>query len=93
MLVGEKAEQVGKEKVFQVHGKWYGKDLDESGECVVDIIELIIVGFSKALHPLEVIGNTFDQMPYVCYGIETSSFPCLCQLGELVYFVDSIGQH
>lgn len=61
MLVGEKAEEVGKGKVFQVQGKWYGKNLEGSGTCVVDIIELIVDRFSKVLHPLEVTGTTFDQ--------------------------------
>ncbi|KAL2535344.1 sequence-specific DNA binding [Forsythia ovata] len=60
-LVGEKAEEVGKGKVFQVRGKWYGKDLEGSGMCVVDVIELVIDRFAKVLHPLEVTGTTFDQ--------------------------------
>ncbi|CAA3029920.1 Hypothetical predicted protein [Olea europaea subsp. europaea] len=61
MLVGEKAEEVGKGKVFQVLGKWSGKNLEGSGMCVVDIIELIVDRFSKVLHPLEITGSTFDQ--------------------------------
>ncbi|KAK6141302.1 hypothetical protein DH2020_024938 [Rehmannia glutinosa] len=61
MLVGEKAEMVGKGKVFQVRGKWCGRNLEQSGVCVVDILELSIDRFAKLPHPMEVTGNSFDQ--------------------------------
>ncbi|KAG8389413.1 hypothetical protein BUALT_Bualt02G0226800 [Buddleja alternifolia] len=61
MLVGDKTEEVGKGKVYQVRGKWYGRNLDQSGLCVVDIIELSIDRFSRLLHPMDISGNTFDQ--------------------------------
>ncbi|KAI3449564.1 hypothetical protein Pfo_006229 [Paulownia fortunei] len=62
MLVGEKAEEeVGKGNVFQVRGKWCGRNLEQSGMCVVDIMELSVDRFAKLLHPMEVTGNSFDQ--------------------------------
>ncbi|KAL0371379.1 UNVERIFIED_CONTAM: Nodulin homeobox [Sesamum angustifolium] len=61
MLVGEKAEEVGKGKVFQVCGKWCGRNLEQSGTCVVDIMELSIDRFAKLLHPVEATGNSFYQ--------------------------------
>ncbi|KAL0419958.1 UNVERIFIED_CONTAM: Nodulin homeobox [Sesamum radiatum] len=61
MLVGEKAEEVGKGKVFQVRGKWCGRNLEQSGTCVVDIMELSIDRFAKLLHPVEATGNSFYQ--------------------------------
>ncbi|KZV54339.1 hypothetical protein F511_03594 [Dorcoceras hygrometricum] len=39
-IIGEKAEEIGKGKVFQIGGKWFGRNLEESGVCVIDIIEL-----------------------------------------------------
>ncbi|KAL0435812.1 UNVERIFIED_CONTAM: Nodulin homeobox [Sesamum radiatum] len=61
MLVGENAEEVGKGKVFQVRGKWCGRNLEQSGTCVVDIMELSIDRFAKLLHPVEATGSSFYQ--------------------------------
>ncbi|KAL3647930.1 hypothetical protein CASFOL_008898 [Castilleja foliolosa] len=61
MLVGEKSEEIGKGKVFQVREKWCGCDLEQSGVCVVDIVELSIDKFVKLPHPMEVTGDSFDQ--------------------------------
>ncbi|KAL3849810.1 hypothetical protein ACJIZ3_011692 [Penstemon smallii] len=61
MLVGEKAEEIGKGKIFQVCGKWCGRSLEQSGICVVDIYELSIDRFANLLYPTEVTGNSFDQ--------------------------------
>ncbi|XP_041990693.1 nodulin homeobox-like isoform X1 [Salvia splendens] len=61
MLVGDKAEEIGKGKVFQVRGKWCGEDLEQSGMCVVDITELSIEAFADLPHPVEATGNKFYQ--------------------------------
>ncbi|KAL6500408.1 hypothetical protein OROHE_025774 [Orobanche hederae] len=61
ILVGDKMEEIGKGKVFQVCGKWCGRNLEQSGECVVDMMELSIERFGKLPHPTEVAGNSFDQ--------------------------------
>lgn len=60
-LVGDQAEEVGKAKVFQINGKWCGRNLDNSGTCVLDVKELSIDRFSKLPHPMDVTGNSFDQ--------------------------------
>ncbi|KAH6813999.1 hypothetical protein C2S51_023017 [Perilla frutescens var. frutescens] len=60
MLVGEKAQEIGKGTVFQVHGKWCGKNL-EPGLCVVDIKEILIDRFAEVPHPIEATGNSFYQ--------------------------------
>lgn len=60
-IMGEKAEEIGKGKVFQIGGKWFGRSLEESGMCVIDIVELTVDRCSKILHPMEITGTTFDQ--------------------------------
>ncbi|KAK1385235.1 Nodulin homeobox [Heracleum sosnowskyi] len=40
MVVDQKGTVIGRGKVYQVHGIWYGKNLKELGTCVVDIVEL-----------------------------------------------------
>lgn len=61
MLVDERGEEVGKGAVFQVGGHWCGRNLDQSGTCVVDIKELSVDRFSNLLHPVEATGNSFYQ--------------------------------
>ncbi|XP_057782461.1 nodulin homeobox-like [Salvia miltiorrhiza] len=61
MLVGEKAQEIGKGTVFQVRGKWCGEDLEQFGMCVVDIKELSIDRFADLPHPVEATGNSFYQ--------------------------------
>ncbi|XP_073137546.1 nodulin homeobox isoform X2 [Henckelia pumila] len=60
-IMGEKAEEIGKGKVFQMGGQWFGWNLEESGGCVIDVIELTVDRFSKILHPMEITCTTFDQ--------------------------------
>ncbi|XP_073304223.1 nodulin homeobox-like [Primulina huaijiensis] len=59
-IMGEKAEEIGKGKVVQIGGKWFGRNLEESGVCVIDIVELTVDRCSKILHPMEITGTTFD---------------------------------
>lgn len=62
MLVDEQGEEIGKGKVYRVHGKWYGINLDEGlGTCVVDIIELKSERWARLPHPCEATGTSFDQ--------------------------------
>ncbi|KAL3644832.1 hypothetical protein CASFOL_010012 [Castilleja foliolosa] len=61
MLVGEKSEEIGKGKVFQAREKWFGCDLEQSGVCVVDVIELSIDRFVKLPYPMEITGDSFDE--------------------------------
>ncbi|KAL7112788.1 hypothetical protein ACP275_04G023300 [Erythranthe tilingii] len=61
ILVGEKAETIGKAKVFQIGGNWCSSDLDASGLCVVDIMELLIDRYAQLPHPVDATGYSFDQ--------------------------------
>ncbi|EYU46643.1 hypothetical protein MIMGU_mgv1a001710mg [Erythranthe guttata] len=61
ILVGEKAETIGKAKVFQIGGNWCSSDLDVSGLCVVDIMELLIDRYAQLPHPVDATGYSFDQ--------------------------------
>ncbi|XP_019197474.1 PREDICTED: nodulin homeobox isoform X2 [Ipomoea nil] len=61
VLVNDKKEEIGRGKVFQVSGKWFGKDVGELGTCVVDIIELKVERLSWVPYPSEVTGTSFEQ--------------------------------
>lgn len=59
MVVDGQGTEIGKGKVFQVNGKWYGKNLEELGTCVVDIIELKGESLTRLPHPYEDTGTSF----------------------------------
>ncbi|XP_009778422.1 nodulin homeobox isoform X2 [Nicotiana tabacum] len=61
VLVNDKAEEIGRGKVCQVSGKWYQRDLEELGTCVVDIIDLKVDRSAKLPYPSELTGTSFDQ--------------------------------
>ncbi|XP_044503187.1 nodulin homeobox isoform X2 [Mangifera indica] len=61
VLLDGKREEVGKGIVNQVHGKWYGKELEESGTCVVDVVEFKADKWSMLPYPLEDTGSTFGE--------------------------------
>ncbi|XP_059295471.1 nodulin homeobox isoform X1 [Lycium ferocissimum] len=61
MLVNENAEEIGKGKVCQVSGKWYQRDLEELGTCVVDVIELKVERSAELPYPSDLTGTSFDQ--------------------------------
>ncbi|CAN4091513.1 unnamed protein product [Withania somnifera] len=61
VLVNEKAEEIGRGKVCQVSGKWYQRDLEELGTCVVDVIDLKVERSAKLPYPSELTGTSFDQ--------------------------------
>ncbi|KAJ8547470.1 hypothetical protein K7X08_011056 [Anisodus acutangulus] len=61
VLINEKAEDIGRGKVCQVSGKWYQRDLEELGSCVVDVIELKVERSAKLPYPSELTGTSFDQ--------------------------------
>lgn len=61
VLVDARGEEVGKGKVFQVHGKWHGKSLDESETCVVDVYELKADKGLRLPYPLEATGMSFAE--------------------------------
>ncbi|KAL8530776.1 hypothetical protein ACS0TY_007715 [Phlomoides rotata] len=61
MVLGKKGEQVGKGKVFQLHGIWGGTNLEQLGMCVVDINEVLVDRISEFLPPMESTSNSFLQ--------------------------------
>ncbi|XP_062087013.1 nodulin homeobox isoform X2 [Humulus lupulus] len=61
ILVGAAGEEIAKGKVFQVHGKWYGKNLDELRTCVVDILELKVKRGTRLPHPSVSTGVSFEE--------------------------------
>ncbi|KAJ9184038.1 hypothetical protein P3X46_007822 [Hevea brasiliensis] len=61
VLVDKQGEEIGKGKVCQVQGKWYGKSLEESEACVVDITELKAERWARLPHPSEATGSSFSE--------------------------------
>ncbi|OMP04214.1 hypothetical protein COLO4_09853 [Corchorus olitorius] len=61
VLVDGRGEEIGKGKVHQVQGKWYGKSLEESETCVVDVVDLKVDRWSKLPYPSETTGNSFEE--------------------------------
>ncbi|XP_060179182.1 nodulin homeobox isoform X1 [Lycium barbarum] len=60
-LVNENAEEIGRGKVCQVSGKWYQRDLEELGTCVVDVIDLKVERSAELPYPSDLTGTSFDQ--------------------------------
>lgn len=61
VLLDGQGDDIGKGKVHQVQGKWYGKNLEESQTCVVDVMELKAERWSRLPHPSETTGTSFDE--------------------------------
>lgn len=61
VLVGAAGEEIAKGKVFQVVGKWYGKNLDELRTCVVDILELKVKRGTRLPYPSVATGVSFEE--------------------------------
>ncbi|KAJ4955251.1 hypothetical protein NE237_012034 [Protea cynaroides] len=57
----EEGDEVGRGKVYQVEGKWHGKNLEEAGTCVVDVLDLKVERRTRLQHPSEAAGSTFDE--------------------------------
>ncbi|XVE80567.1 hypothetical protein DITRI_Ditri14bG0150200 [Diplodiscus trichospermus] len=61
VLVDRRGEEIGKGKVHQVQGKWCGKSLEESGTCVVDVVDLKADRCVKLPYTSEATGTTFEE--------------------------------
>ncbi|KAJ7980908.1 nodulin homeobox isoform X1 [Quillaja saponaria] len=61
VLVDVQGEEIGKGRVYQVHGKWSGRNLEESETCVVDINELKVERWVRLPYPSEATGNSFEE--------------------------------
>ncbi|KAK2990556.1 hypothetical protein RJ640_019836, partial [Escallonia rubra] len=62
VLVDGQGEEVGKGYVYQVHGEWHGRNLEDSETCVVDIGELKVARWARLPHPCQDTGASFDQV-------------------------------
>ncbi|XP_072994721.1 nodulin homeobox isoform X1 [Typha latifolia] len=60
-LVDKEGKEVGKGKVFQVEGRWHGKNLADSRICIVDITELKTEKWKEVQHPSDSAGRTFEE--------------------------------
>ncbi|XVE50866.1 hypothetical protein DITRI_Ditri01bG0198400 [Diplodiscus trichospermus] len=61
VFVDGRGEEIGKGKVHQVQGKWCGKNLEESGTCVVDVVDLKADRWVKLPYPSEATGTSFEE--------------------------------
>lgn len=61
VLVDGRGQEIGKGKVHQVQGKWWGKSLEESGACVVDVVDLKADRWVKLPYPSESTGTSFED--------------------------------
>ncbi|XP_010914376.1 nodulin homeobox isoform X2 [Elaeis guineensis] len=61
MLVDLEGKEVGEGKVFQVEGRWHGKNLDDGSLCIVDVTELKTDRWKEVQHPSEAAGRTFEE--------------------------------
>ena len=61
MLVDKHRDEIGKGKVHQVQGRWYGKSLEESETCVVDVTELKAERWGRLPYPSEATGTSFSE--------------------------------
>ncbi|KAI4373023.1 hypothetical protein MLD38_011193 [Melastoma candidum] len=80
VLIGEGGEEVGRGRLFQLHGVWSGKDLDESKLCVVRVEELKADRSSRIPYPI-FSGHTFEEvetnwgMMSVMWDVDKISLP------------------
>ncbi|KAL4610401.1 hypothetical protein ACB092_08G047600 [Castanea dentata] len=61
VLVDMQGEEIGKGKVHQVDGNWYGRSLEELETCVVDINELKAERGAKLPYPSQATGTSFNE--------------------------------
>ncbi|CAJ2678764.1 unnamed protein product [Trifolium pratense] len=61
VIVNVRGEEIGKGRVVQVNGKWYGKKLEELGAYVMDVYELHADKGMKLPFPSEATGTTFAE--------------------------------
>ncbi|KAM3687535.1 hypothetical protein ACJW31_10G083100 [Castanea mollissima] len=61
MFVNVKGEEIGKGKVYQMHGEWYGWKLKERKTCVLDVYELKVEKGTILPHPSKSTGKSFEE--------------------------------
>ena len=61
MFVNVKGVEIGKGKVYQMHGEWYGWKLKERKTCVLDVYELKVEKGTILPHPSKSTGMSFEE--------------------------------
>ncbi|GMY16535.1 nodulin homeobox-like isoform X2 [Fagus crenata] len=61
MFVDVKGQEIGKGKVYRVHGEWYGRNLKELKTCVLDVYELKVERRTTLPHPSKSAGMSFEE--------------------------------
>ncbi|XP_058729885.1 nodulin homeobox-like isoform X1 [Vicia villosa] len=61
VIVNSRGEEIGKGKVVQLNGKWYGKSLEELGAYVMDVYELHADTGMKLPFTSEATGTSFAE--------------------------------
>ncbi|WJX51971.1 hypothetical protein P8452_38124 [Trifolium repens] len=61
VIVNVRGEEIGKGRVVQVNGKWYGKKLEELGAYLMDVYELHADKGMKLPFPSEATGTSFAE--------------------------------
>uniref|UniRef100_A0A7N0ZQM5 Homeobox domain-containing protein n=1 Tax=Kalanchoe fedtschenkoi TaxID=63787 RepID=A0A7N0ZQM5_KALFE len=62
-LINDLGEEIGKGKVHQLQGEWFGRKLLESCTCVIDVTELTgdVSKHGRVPFPSEATGDTFEE--------------------------------
>ncbi|KAL4205525.1 hypothetical protein AMTRI_Chr01g137730 [Amborella trichopoda] len=60
-LTDDDGKEVCRGRICQMEGRWYGKNLVESGLCIVEVNELKVDRQTRLQHPSEAGGSTFDE--------------------------------
>ncbi|KAB1203021.1 hypothetical protein CJ030_MR8G017923 [Morella rubra] len=61
MFVDMQGEEIGKGKVYQVHGEWCGCNLKELKRCVLDVYELKVESGTLIPYPSKAAGISFED--------------------------------
>lgn len=61
MLIGPHGEEIGKGKVHQSQGVWFGRSLGRTGKCVVNVSDLNVERWERLPYPSEATGASFDE--------------------------------
>uniref|UniRef100_A0A2P2LQ09 Homeobox domain-containing protein n=1 Tax=Rhizophora mucronata TaxID=61149 RepID=A0A2P2LQ09_RHIMU len=61
VLMNGKGDKIGRGKIHQTQGSWYGKSLEELGTCVVDVSELMAERWTRLPYPSEATGTSFGE--------------------------------
>ncbi|GLU23970.1 hypothetical protein SLE2022_399440 [Rubroshorea leprosula] len=61
MLMDEQGLEIGTGKVQQVQGKWCGKNLEETGTCVVDVVDLKADRWVGVPYASDASGTSFEE--------------------------------